>query len=134
MKESVSLTWRRIPERYRILGTVCKNCDAYFFPLRQVCPKCRRKGRIEPHKFSGRGTVYSFTEIHSGPAGFESQVPYVMAIVELEEGPRCTGQVVDAKLEDVKIGDPVEAVFRQIQVDGDEGLIHYGFKFRKVKQ
>jgi len=34
----------------------------------------------------------------------------------------------------VKIGDPVEAVFRQIQVDGDEGLIHYGFKFRKVKQ
>lgn len=134
MKESVSLTWRRIPERYRMLGTVCRNCGTHYFPLRQVCPACRRKGRIEPYKFSGRGAIYSLTEIHSGPAGFENQVPYAMAIVELEEGPRCTGQVVDAKLEDLKIGDPVETVFRRIQTDNDEGLIHYGFKFRKVKQ
>jgi uncharacterized OB-fold protein len=133
MKESISLTWRRIPERYRMIGTACKTCDSYYFPPRQVCPQCRRKGKIEPFRFSGRGKVYSFTEIHAPPAGFEKQAPYVMAIVELEEGTRCTGQVVDATKNDLKIGDSVEAVFRKLLSDDPEGPIHYGFKFRLIK-
>ncbi len=133
MKESISLTWRRIPERYRMIGTMCKTCNSHYFPPRQVCPECRRKGKIESFKFCGRGKVYSFTEIHAAPAGFEKQAPYVMAIVELEEGTRCTGQVVDATKNDLKIGDNVEAVFRKLLSDDPEGPIHYGFKFRLVR-
>jgi uncharacterized OB-fold protein len=133
MKESISLTWRRIPERYRMEGSVCRTCNAHYFPPRSICPECRRKGKIEPVKFSGKGKVYSFTEIHAPPAGFEKQAPYVMAIVELEEGTRCTGQVVDATKEDIKIGDSVEAVFRRLLSDDPEGPIHYGFKFRLLK-
>ncbi len=81
-------------------------------------------------QFSGKGRIYSFTEVHSPPEGFEEQAPYVLAIVELEEGARVMGQIVDVKKEDVKIGQEVEAVFRVIQRDDPEGLIHYGFKFR----
>lgn len=133
MKESISLTWRRIPERYRMMGSVCKTCNTHYFPPRLICPECRRKGKMEPFRFSGRGKVYSFTEIHAAPAGFEKQAPYVMAIVELEEGTRCTGQVVDATKDDIKIGDSVEAVFRKLLSDDPEGPIHYGFKFRLLK-
>lgn len=133
MKESISLTWRRIPERYRMVGSRCTACGSHYFPPRQICPSCRRKGKVEPFEFCGRGTIYSFTEIHSPPEGFEKQVPYVMAIVELEEGTRCTGQVVDVHRKDIKIGDKVESVFRRILSDDPEGPIHYGFKFRLKK-
>lgn len=133
MRESIPLTWRRIPERYRLLGTKCVTCNTNYFPKRSVCPKCRRKGKIEEKQYAGKGTIYSFTEISAPPEGFEDQVPYVLAIIQLEEGPRLTAQIVDATGKDVKVGDAVAAVFRVIQRDDPEGLIHYGFKFRLAK-
>lgn len=101
-------------------------------PSRAVCPKCRRKGKLVEHKFSGRGKIYSYTVIRVAPEGYEYFVPYVLAIVELEEGARITGQVVDTDPESVKIGQEVELVFRKIYEDNPDGLITYGFKFRQV--
>ena len=83
--------------------------------------------------FSGKGKVYSYTQIDVPPEGFEEQVPYMFAIIELEEGPRIAAQIVDADSASVKIGSKVESVFRVVQKDDPEGLIHYGFKFRLVK-
>ena len=133
MKESIALMWRRLPERYKLIGSLCENCKAHYFPPRSICPKCRRKGKVSRFEYSGEGKVYSFTEINSGPIGFEHQTPYVIAIIELAEGAKCLGQIVDARLADVKIGDPVEGTFRKIQSDDPEGPIHYGFKFRLKK-
>lgn len=132
MKASIPLTWRRMPERYRLMGSKCTTCGTNYFPRRNVCPTCRRKGRLEDVRYSGRGKVYSFTDINSPPMGFEEQVPYVLAIIELEEGAKITGQIVDAAIGQVSIGSKVENVFRVIQRDDPEGLIHYGFKFRLV--
>ncbi len=134
MKTSIPLTWRRIPERYRLLGSVCTTCKTHFFPKRTVCPNCRRKGKLEEVKYKGTGKVFSFTEVFAAPEGFEDQAPYVLAIIELEEGAKLTAQVVDCHAKDMKIGTPVEAVFRVIQRDDPDGLIHYGFKFRKVEE
>jgi uncharacterized OB-fold protein len=132
MKESIPLTWRRIPERYRMIGAACATCKSTYFPKRTICPKCRRKGKISEIQFKGTGKVYSFTEVNSPPEGFEDQVPYILAIIELDEGARITGQIVDANKGTVQIGSKVEQVFRVIQRDDPEGLIHYGFKFRLV--
>ncbi len=132
MKESIPLTWRRIPERYRLIGTRCETCGKNYFPARPLCPKCRRKGKMKEIQFSGKGKIYTHTTIYSAPTGFEDEVPYVIALVELEEGARVLGQIVDCNPEDVKIGAKVEKVFRMIQKDDPEGLIHYGFKFRLV--
>jgi len=132
MRESIPLTWRRIPERYRLLGVRCETCGSSFFPQRQICPKCRRKGRIKGVRFSGKGKVYSFTEVTAPPEGFEDQVPYFLAVIELDEGARLTAQIVDASKDKVKIGSRVEQVFRIIQSNDPEGLVHYGFKFRLV--
>jgi uncharacterized OB-fold protein len=131
--ENLAITWRRIPERYRLSGSSCSNCSTNFFPTRNFCPNCRRRGKVSPKQFSGRGKVYSFSELTSGPAGFELEVPYVLAIIELEEGPRLTAQIVGISEKDVKIGDAVEMVFRKIFEDSDEGPIHYGYKFRLAK-
>ena len=128
--ENLAITWRRIPERYRLSGSCCQNCKTDYFPSRKLCPKCRRKGRIIPKQFSGGGKIYSFTEVTSGPVGLELETPYVLAIIELDEGPRLTAQVVGVGEKDVKIGQRVEMVVRKIMEDSPEGLIHYGYKFR----
>lgn len=133
MKGSIPLSWRRIPARYRLEGNQCINCKKLFFPPRIICPFCRRKGKLEPYTFSGRGKVYSYTEVQVPPEGFETQIPYVLAIIDLEEGAKILGQVVDSKIEEVKIGSQVESVFRVIQKDDPEGLIHYGFKFKLTR-
>ncbi len=133
MRSSIALNWRRIPERYRLLGTKCTTCKTNYFPKRNVCIKCRRKGKMEELQYKGIGSIFSFTEISAPPEGFEEQAPYVLAIIQLQEGPRLTAQIVDAHGKDVKIGDKVQSVFRVIQRDDPDGLIHYGFKFRLVK-
>ncbi len=133
MAENLAITWRRIPERYRLEGSKCTTCKTPYFPPRKLCPKCRRKGQMETVRFSGQGMIYSFSEVHSAPAGLELEVPYMLAIVQLVEGPKLTTQVVDSDPAKMKIGDPVEVVFRKIRSDDPEGLIHYGYKFRAVK-
>jgi len=88
---------------------------------------------MEKIKLSGKGMLYSYTIIHTPPSKFEGQAPYAVGIVELEEGPRITSQIVDCELNKIKIGMKVEAVFRKIQEDGDTGAIYYGFKFKPVE-
>jgi hypothetical protein len=116
-----------------MLGVKCTGCGSAYFPKRSICPNCRRKGDLKEIQYAGKGKVYSFTEVTAPPEGFEDQVPYILAIIELDEGARLTGQIVDAHNSDVSIGSRVEHVFRVIQRDDPEGLIHYGFKFRLVQ-
>jgi len=128
----VPFHWRRYRERYMLLGTKCEVCDDIFFPMRSVCPNCRRDGKPVSLAFSGKGTVYSFTVIRIASEGFETFTPYVVGLIQLEEGPKVTSQVVDCDLEEVYIGMPVEACFRKLRDQGKDGIICYGFKFRPV--
>ena len=122
--------WREIPNRYNLIGTRCGKCDKVFFPPRYICPSCRRMGKLEPYKLNGRGKVISYTITHVAPNGFEDQVPYALAIIELDEGPRLTAQVTDCDPSKVDIGSRVEMVFRRIGHEGEDGPIYYGYKFR----
>ena len=133
MRESIPINWRRIPERYRMEGTKCDNCKKFYFPPRKVCPNCRRKGKIVPYTFSGKGKIYSYSTVFAGPIGFETSTPYIIAIIKLDEGAKVLGQIVDINEKDIQIGDKVDMVFRKIQQHDPEGVINYGFKFRKVK-
>jgi hypothetical protein len=120
-----------MPQRYWMNGTKCSVCGTHFFPPRHFCPKCRRKGKIEEHRMKGKGQVYSYTVIRSPQQGFELENPYVMAIVQLYEGPKLTAQLCDVNQDEVKVGMPVKMVFRKISEDGESGIIHYGYKFTK---
>ena len=126
--------WREIPQRYNLIGNQCEVCTKVYFPPRESCPYCRRKsiGKMKDLKFSGKGKVVTYTIIHEAPENFEGQAPYPIAIIQLEEGPKITAQIVDCKLEDVKIGMKVKSTFRKIQEDGSIGAIYYGYKFKPV--
>lgn len=129
----VAHDWRLRGPRYRLEGEQCEHCHANIFPPRDVCPECGKPAH-EPHEFSGRGEVYTFSTVYNPPAGYEDYAPYTVAIVKLEEGPMVTAQLTDVRPEDVHIGMKVEMVTRRLRTHGEEGTIVYGYKFRPVLQ
>ena len=124
---SAPMTKRTMKNRYRLIGTRCLNCKEVFMPPRNLCPNCRRSGKIEEVELSGEGEIYSFTIIKTAPEGFELNTPYIIGIIKLKEGPTISAQIINNGKEP-KIGQKVRAVFRKILED-ETGLIHYGFKF-----
>lgn len=132
---AVARFWREIPQRYNLLGNQCTICNKIYFPPRETCPECRRKSykKMKELKLSGKGKIITYTIINVAPDAFEKQAPYPMAIIELDEGPRITAQIVDCKNDEVKIGMKVQSTFRKIQQDGKIGAIYYGYKFKLVE-
>lgn len=124
--------WREIPSRYNLIGTECGSCGRRYFPPRIICPQCHRKsvGKMKDVRFEGTGEVLTYSIIHNAPKAFEMQVPYIIAIIELEEGVRATGQIIDCDPKDIKIGMKVKPSFRKIGEDGKSGVIYYGYKFK----
>ncbi len=127
---AVPFHWRRFKERYLLVGSRCDHCKNAYYPIRVICPYCRRSGHMKEVKFAGRGRVHSFTIIRAPPEGFREYVPYIVAIIELDEGAKVMSQVVDCHPNDVKIGMPVKSCFRRIRSENETGLVLYGFKFK----
>ena len=124
-------SWRTGKQRLSLQGEVCPQCAAKLFPPRDVCPQCSGPAKV-PFQFSGRGTVYSFSTLYSAPEGYAAYLPYVVALIRLEEGPLVTAQLTDVDKGDIWIGMPVEMVTRKLREDGESGLIDYNYKFRPL--
>jgi uncharacterized OB-fold protein len=118
---------REVPQRYRLEAGKCKNCGNVSFPPRLVCPKCKSKN-FETVNLSREGKILTFTIIRVGPDKFSKETPYVVAIIELNDGVRLTAQVTDCDVDKIKIGDKVKLVFRKVQDEGLSGLHCYGYK------
>jgi len=129
----VASYWRTTRQRLNLVGEVCPRCGAKLFPPRDVCPKCNGPTSI-PYRFSGKGVVYSFSTVYAAPQDFQEYAPYVVALVKLDEGPMITAQLTDMESADVQIGMPVEMVTRKTYVEGEDGIIHYNYKFRRCLQ
>ena len=127
---SIAGNWRLQAQRYRLVGEICNKCGSKIFPPRDVCPECLAPAQ-EPFVFSGRGEVYSYSIVYHPPKGYEEFAPYTVALVRLEEGPLVAAQLTDIRPEELSIGMPVEMVTRKVHTEGDEGLIVYGYKFRR---
>jgi len=94
----------------RLLIQACPHCGHRQFYPRALCTACG--DTPEWLECSGRGTVHTFTVIRQmGMRPFRDELPYVVAMVELEEGPLMMGNVTDCDPETVRIGLPVEAHF-----------------------
>ena len=88
-----------------ISGVICPKCQWSDFFKAQVCPRCLTE--LTTVSFQGRGKIATFTVIRYPPVGFEEQAPYVVAIIDLNSGPRVIGRV-NANPEEVKIGSNVD--------------------------
>lgn len=128
---SVSRYWREIPQRTRLEGQKCSSCGNVNYPPRARCLKCGSTS-LEQYKLPEKGSLISFTIIRNPPLGFERSAPYALGLIELEDGTRITAQLTDVDLDELKIGIPVESVFRKVSEDGDAGIIRYAIKFRPL--
>jgi len=125
---SVARFWRKQQNRYNLIGTHCTKCGRYYYPPRMFCPDCRREGNIVEHQFKGTGKVVTYSIIRSAGDQFKLLTPYVLAIIELDEGSRLTSHLI-CDIDKVYIGMPVKRVFRKLGADGSSGAIFYGTKF-----
>ena len=123
--------WREAGSRYRLVGSKCGHCGRVLFPRRSLCPICHRPsiGKMEDMRFSGNGTVESFSIVHQTIPSLEDLVPYVVAVIKLEEGICVTSQVVGIDPTKVTMNMPVKVAFRKLGEDGPSGVIYYGYKF-----
>jgi uncharacterized OB-fold protein len=76
-------------------------------------------------EYSGEGTLYTYTRIDAAPTGFDSEIPYVVAVVELAEGGRALGWFGDTiRAEEIQIGMPVQVVPRVFE-DTEDIRVYY---------
>jgi uncharacterized protein len=100
----------------------CPDCGARQFYGRALCTSCG--GTPVWITTAGRGVVHTFTIIRQfGVPPFRDELPYVVAMVELDEGPKLMGNVTDCAVDDVYIGMPVEVHFRKI--DDEIGIPYW---------
>ena len=93
----------------------CHRCGNIRYPISFICPKCQSVDPAEWVKLSGKGTVYSFTNVnYVYHKAFASEIPYVIAVIALEEGPRILSNIINRKKEDLKRGMPVEVEFEDV--------------------
>jgi uncharacterized OB-fold protein len=93
--------------------TQCDDCGYMTFPPKPVCPKCWGK-QVSWVDLSGRGTLYTYTEVSAAPATFAHEAPYVLCLVDLDEGVRCVSRVL-ASWEDLRPGARVRLQVRDTE-------------------
>ena len=92
----------------------CDSCGRFRFPPRELCPHCLASSASWA-PVSGRGEVFSFNVMHQVyHPGFAAEVPYAVAVVQLEEGARMVSNVIGVKPHELKCGMPVEVVFEKL--------------------
>lgn len=93
--------------REELLLRHCTACDKLHYPPRHLCPYCW-SDQLNWKPSAGKGTVYSFTVMHRAPTpDFVGSVPYVVALVDLEEGSRMMANVVGDNALATGVGDRV---------------------------
>lgn len=89
----------------------CERCATVWFYPRPACVACGAQ-TYSWFAASGRGRVHSVSIVHRAPTpAFGDRVPYVVALIDLDEGPRMMTNVVGDDARAVAIGDAVEVVF-----------------------
>lgn len=106
--------WEAVQQR-RLVMPKCDACGTVTFPPTVACPQCDGAA-FTWTEMSGRGTVFSFVVYYRvyHPA-FADKVPYVVAVIALEEGPRIVSNVVGIPVDDVECEMPVSVVYEEVR-------------------
>ena len=101
--------------RQELMIKRCADCGIFQHYPRIICGNCLSKNTVWI-RATGRGSVYSYSIIHQNLApGWREEVPYVLALVDLEEGVRLMTNIVECEPTDVSIGMPVEVTWERVE-------------------
>ena len=104
----------------KLMAARCRNCGVLYLPPHPICTKCHGPD-MEWVESKGKGKLAAFTVIAVGPSftldeGYSRENPYLVGIVELDEGPKVSGRIhgIDpGKPEDIKVGTPLTIEFME---------------------
>ena len=130
-KASPAKIWRKFHNRYQLKGVICVNCKKIYYPSVCHCLKCG-SNNFESFVFKDAAKLITWSVVYAAQEGFEDSLPYIIAIVELEQGERLTSQLVNIEISDLHYGLDLVPTFRKVFSSGDEGIIHYALKFTKA--
>ena len=92
----------------------CGDCGRFIYYPRALCPHCS-SAELAWRDASGEGAIHTFTIARRGAgAAFKEDAPYVIALIDLKEGPRMLSNIVTADVEAVRIGQAVRVVFDDV--------------------
>jgi uncharacterized protein len=95
----------------KVMFQQCRVCGTNWHPPMPICPRCY-SAEIDWRASAGNGSIYTYTVVrHPTHPAFTDQVPYVVAVVELDEGPRIVTNIKGCPIEDVRGGMPVKFYF-----------------------
>jgi uncharacterized OB-fold protein len=92
---------------------LCPRCSARFLFFYEWCPNCWSL-EMGWEKVTGLGKVSHYCVVHQAPyAAFEDVAPYMLALIDLDEGVRMMSNIIDCEPDDVYIGLPVKVTFKK---------------------
>ena len=97
----------------KLLGLKCNSCSNITTPPKMTCQECGGTD-LDIVELSKRGKIVTFTLVHVAPEGRQNEVPYIIALVRLEEGPWIMGNLIDI--------DPAKATMDLIDRDVKVGF------------
>ena len=101
----------------KVYGGKCRSCGTVSYPTHEVCPKCRHE-KFERVAIGGEGKVLTYTDAHALAIEYETRF-LRLAIVELDDGVRVTGQLLD---DDPKVGMRVKTVIGTVRQSGETAI------------
>jgi len=100
--------------RHKLMIQTCNDCGLKIFYPRKYCPDCW-SSNLGWSEASGRGKVFSYSITMAGvEERFEEDLPFVLALVDLQEGIRMMTNIVECKPGEVIIGMDVEVAFEDV--------------------
>ena len=88
----------------------CSACNSTYLDDVDICPACLPVTCTVREEVAGSGKIYSFSRVHVSPEQFKNIVPYYLAIIELEGGPRLLARLQTTEGDHVRIDAPVELI------------------------
>jgi uncharacterized OB-fold protein len=119
--DSASAPYWEAAREGRLLIAECGACGEVHHYPRPLCPYCWSED-VHPVQANGTGTLYTYSTVYVNDlAPFKERLPYVAAIVELDEGPRLMTTIDGVEPERLRVGMAVKAVFRPVDENNSEG-------------